>query len=352
VDNDTHNKKRFSIAWIISILFHLCLLLLLLWILVDMSPLMPEFVDMAFLKNVPFKGKSIKETPSQAQIGQAQQTPEQEKAVAQITPTKQMTEQQKAGAQISPALQAQAQLKAGGQVSPTQPKTGSQIKETLSQAQITQTQQKAGSQIQEKHNVDLPEQHASGNDKERIPLETKQRAPETVKESIPLATKGKLKATEVPVKGSVTRLDPLKFVGKDTLGGSSRASNITEIQQAGSQKIESGEKTAIAPPGEEVSGKVQLGNPFEISWESGTREILASPLPKFPESVKKSVVLKFRIQVMPDGTVRNIVPLQKGEATLETLTKQVLKQWLFNSLEKSAPQQSQYGVVTFRFVLK
>jgi len=63
-------------------------------------------------------------------------------------------------------------------------------------------------------------------------------------------------------------------------------------------------------------------------------------------------VLKFKIEVLPNGMVREVIPLSKGDARLESVTKQVLKLWIFNPLEKSAPQESQFGVISFRFILK
>ena len=260
MDNQMDDKKRFNTAFAIAFLFHICLGALFLAITINMSPLVPEFVEMAFVKY------------------------------------------------ISPGSSGQ----------------------NLSQTQSGGVQRSG----QETRIVDLP----------------KRSFLETEKEQIPLETRGKLQ-TEETVKGTVTRVDPLKTVGKDTTEAS-KISVTEERKQAGAQKIETGEKVAVAPPTEGAAGTAQLGKPFEIMWEGGTREILVSPLPKFPESVKKEVVLKFRIQVIPDGTVREIIPLQKGEATLETITTQALKQWLFNPLEKSAPQVSQYGVITFRFVLK
>jgi len=113
-----------------------------------------------------------------------------------------------------------------------------------------------------------------------------------------------------------------------------------------------GEKISTELPTEGIGGSLKAEKPYEISWEGGEREILADILPEYPEGIYKEVVIRIKISVLPSGTVGDMIPLQKGDATLESLTMKALKQWRFNPLEAGAPQVDQDAIITFRFVLK
>ncbi len=145
----------------------------------------------------------------------------------------------------------------------------------------------------------------------------------------------------------------------DPLSGVSRERNIktnTELagerKTAGAATMNIGEKTTTKIPSEGIGGSVKSSKPYDISWEGGAREIISDPVPSYPEGVYKEVVLKIKITVLPNGTIREMIPLQKGDATLEAVTMQALKRWRFNPLEKSAPQVNQIATVSFKFVLK
>jgi hypothetical protein len=145
----------------------------------------------------------------------------------------------------------------------------------------------------------------------------------------------------------------------DPLTGLSKESKIKpgvvspgEREVKGAQSIDVGQKISSRLASEGNVANAKIKKPYEISWDSGEREVLNDPLPEFPEGVTKDVVLKIRLTVLPDGTLGSTLPLQKGDATLETVTLQALKKWRFNPLEKSAPQVNQSGVIVFRFVLK
>jgi len=120
------------------------------------------------------------------------------------------------------------------------------------------------------------------------------------------------------------------------------------------RRIDVGDKISTEIPTEGIGGNIISQKPFnyEIQWESGTREILAVPLPVIPENINREVMLRMQISVLPDGTMGEIIPLQKGNATLENITIQALKKWMFYPLEENAPQVNQKGIVIFRFVLK
>jgi len=182
--------------------------------------------------------------------------------------------------------------------------------------------------------VDLPKRRMQENEPPTLPVETKDRV-----------------KIQEDIQKMGLKVDPLSGAAKE-----SRIKPGTlppgERDIKGARRIDVGQKISATPPAEGVGKNVISNKPYEINWDSGEREILADPLPSFPEGINREVVLKIRITVLPDGTMGETLPLQKGEATLEALTLQALKNWRFNALEPSAPQVNQSGIIAFRFVLK
>lgn len=88
---------------------------------------------------------------------------------------------------------------------------------------------------------------------------------------------------------------------------------------------------------------------YSIEWSGGNREKIRGDLPLFPTGVNKSATIRIRFFVLPDGSIGQMIPLQKGEATFESVSLKALKTWQFNKLEADAPQIPQQGVVTFIF---
>jgi len=160
---------------------------------------------------------------------------------------------------------------------------------------------------------------------------------------------------KVPVEDTVQRtgerVDPVSGVAMESKvkPGTSLPG---EKEVKGSRRIDVGEKATSEISTQGIGGTQISQKPYDIRWEGGDREILADPLPGFPDGINREVVLRMRITVLPNGTMGEIIPLQKGDVTLENVTIQALKKWRFNSLEQSAPQVSQNGIITFRFVLK
>lgn len=108
---------------------------------------------------------------------------------------------------------------------------------------------------------------------------------------------------------------------------------------------------AIAIPGQKGSD-VKFDKPYEISWEGVVRDILYDPLPIYPEGLDKEASIKIKITVLPDGTIGNLIPIQKADATLESVTMKTLKLWKLSPLKPTDPQLNQTAVITFRFVLQ
>ena len=113
-----------------------------------------------------------------------------------------------------------------------------------------------------------------------------------------------------------------------------------------------GEKVAaIAIPGQK-GGEVQFEKPYEINWEGVVRDVLYDPLPSYPRGLDKEASIQIRITVLPNGTVGDLIPLQKADATLESETIKTLKLWRLSPLKPTDPQMNQTATITFRFELQ
>jgi len=82
-----------------------------------------------------------------------------------------------------------------------------------------------------------------------------------------------------------------------------------------------------------------------------SRKILEKPPP--PQAkLKVEVEIELMLWVLPNGTVDRVVPSVKGDAELERIAIQYLKQWRFSPLLKDQPQAIQSGTIPVRFKLK
>ncbi|MEM6335276.1 MAG: TonB family protein [Bacteroidota bacterium] len=73
-------------------------------------------------------------------------------------------------------------------------------------------------------------------------------------------------------------------------------------------------------------------------------------LPNYADKV--NAVIQVRITVDPRGRIVRVLPLRKGNASLEQSVMQALRQWQFNPLAPDVPQENQTGTITFRFTLR
>ncbi|NWG04137.1 MAG: TonB family protein [Syntrophaceae bacterium] len=82
-----------------------------------------------------------------------------------------------------------------------------------------------------------------------------------------------------------------------------------------------------------------------------TRRILERPNP--PQiKVKVEAEIELMLWVLPNGTVDRVVPSVKGDAELERISIQYLKQWRFAPLPKEQPQVEQWGSIPIKFKLQ
>ena len=265
MDKDIGHKKLSTTSWIVSILFHMILGLAFLAVTIDMSPIIPEFVELTITQIAAVENNRI--TPD---------IPSEIKAPPAPTP-------------------------------------------------------------------------AQGRNTRIVDIPTR-RMTELEQETIPLMRQDKIQAEESQITAA-ERIDPIREITREP-GTSLAPAAVTDRRQAEARDIDVGRKTISPISSEGVVGDIPYSVPYEISWEGGVREVLAEMLPIFPENIAKEVTLTFRIAVLPDGSVQEITTLKKGEATLESVTRQALKQWLFNPLNQSAPNETQFGTISFRFVLQ
>lgn len=81
------------------------------------------------------------------------------------------------------------------------------------------------------------------------------------------------------------------------------------------------------------------------------RKILERPnLPQV--KLKVEAEIEVTLWVLPTGTVDRVVPFVKGDAELERIAVQYLKQWRFAPLPKDQPQVEQSGTIPIKFKLQ
>ncbi|CUT00924.1 energy transducer TonB family protein [Candidatus Kryptobacter tengchongensis] len=86
---------------------------------------------------------------------------------------------------------------------------------------------------------------------------------------------------------------------------------------------------------------------YHIEWEGKINRIkVGGELPRFPQGIKESAVVRFRVVVLPDGTIERIFPLEKANPDFERSAFEALRTWRFNPISENIKQS---GVITFNF---
>lgn len=124
-----------------------------------------------------------------------------------------------------------------------------------------------------------------------------------------------------------------------------------EVQQegektSGDKKGATGDRTAD----QGTANDQEKSAPYELKWEGDIqRNPMVQPLPSNVSGQEATITIRF--EVKPDGTVGRIIPLKKMNPELEREVMRTLRSWRFSRLPSGVPQQSQFGTITFRFVL-
>jgi TonB family protein len=127
------------------------------------------------------------------------------------------------------------------------------------------------------------------------------------------------------------------------------ASKIPALRDRGAEKII--EKLLLAKekpsPEKALEENLRLG----IQGPLAARKILERPpLPQV--KVKVEVEIEMTFWVLPNGMVNRVIPAIKGDAELERVATQYLKQWRFAPLPRDQAQVEQWGTIPIKFKLQ
>jgi TonB family protein len=102
-----------------------------------------------------------------------------------------------------------------------------------------------------------------------------------------------------------------------------------------------------APAEKPLEENVELG----IKGSLASRRILERPNP--PQvKVRVEAEIELTVWVLPSGTVDRVIPSVKGDADLERVAIQYLKQWRFAPLPQDESQVEQWGSIPIKFKLQ
>ncbi|MBI5208172.1 MAG: energy transducer TonB, partial [Candidatus Firestonebacteria bacterium] len=80
----------------------------------------------------------------------------------------------------------------------------------------------------------------------------------------------------------------------------------------------------------------------------GNRQVLHEP--KSPEiELDKDIEIEVKFFVLPNGRVREVIPVIKGDTHLESIAIQYMKSWIFVPLPKNVEQVEQWGKLKIKF---
>ena len=89
---------------------------------------------------------------------------------------------------------------------------------------------------------------------------------------------------------------------------------------------------------------------FTIEGPASKREVMYKPtrLPEVHIDVEVDIRLKF--WVLPDGTVSEVIPLQRGDVRLERAVIEYLRNWRFTPVAPDAPEV--WGIIPIKYKLQ
>ena len=96
-------------------------------------------------------------------------------------------------------------------------------------------------------------------------------------------------------------------------------------------------------------GESGSDSPYILEGEIANRKILEKVIPEYPEGIQISSKVKIRFDVLPDGTVTNMVIIQKADPKLELNSLNALSKWKFNPIPRDVIQK---GIITFIYELR
>ena len=162
-------------------------------------------------------------------------------------------------------------------------------------------------------------------------------------EDASVATSGKpVKAETIDDPTAAKKLNPASDMASNDKNSAKEGSSSKNVgNPSGTVEGTGTGKSGYGPGAGEGYGDIEWGG-------GGNRTVLQKKLPKYPSGVNTNAQIRIKFTVSFDGTVTSMVPLQKGDPTLERAAMDALRQWRFNRLREN---KDMYGIITFTFRL-
>jgi TonB family protein len=93
-----------------------------------------------------------------------------------------------------------------------------------------------------------------------------------------------------------------------------------------------------------VNSNRRDNSPFLLEGDVLLRQILSKKIPEYPRNNRQNAKVTLEFEVLPDGSVKNIVVIKKAFPEMERLSIDALKQWRFNPI---GTEKSIKGKITF-----
>jgi TonB-like protein len=101
-----------------------------------------------------------------------------------------------------------------------------------------------------------------------------------------------------------------------------------------------------------LSEKISVGesgdSPYILEGEITTRTIVKKVIPEYPDNFQQNARVKIRFEVSSNGSVGNMIIVEKSDPVLEDISMNAIEQWKFNTLTSDI---TQIGFITFVFQL-
>lgn len=132
-------------------------------------------------------------------------------------------------------------------------------------------------------------------------------------------------------------------------GSGVRDKENTVQSGSGSRMAEVTDPGAREAMGQESGSSVS----YYMQWSNGgSRKKISGALPEYPRGENVEAQIKIEAVVLPDGTIRSLKPLQKGNTRLEEAAMKEVRLWRFEPLKSSVPQREQACSIAFNFRLR
>lgn len=157
-------------------------------------------------------------------------------------------------------------------------------------------------------------------------------------------------ASNTKGKSAANIEDATKFIASNDI--KSNQTNTTKMNGTDNKSVGTQDGSDIAGTGLKDRGTGRgAGDGFgDIDWGGGgNRVLLSKKLPQFPKSVKSNARIELRFKVLADGTVSQVIPLQKADPALEQAAINAIKQWRFNPLTED---KEMWGTIPLTFILR